>query len=40
MTTLKPHLEFAPVDLTTGWEVPDGRTLRHVYEVAALPVVA
>jgi hypothetical protein len=24
MNTLKPHLEFAPVDLATGWEVPDG----------------
>jgi hypothetical protein len=20
----KPHLEFSPVDLLTGWEVPDG----------------
>ena len=24
MSTGKPHLEFTPVDLTTGWAVPDG----------------
>jgi hypothetical protein len=24
MTTAKPHIEFVPVDLTGGWEVPPG----------------
>ncbi len=24
MTTDKPHIEFAPVDLATGWAVPNG----------------
>ena len=24
MPTLKPHIEFSPVDLATGWEVPHG----------------